>query len=334
MEKRIRRRYNDRILTEAIGRYGIEPGNIHLLDGFESFMYEFDRDGRPFILRLAHTIRRSEELIHGEVDWINFLARGGASVAGAVLSSNDRLVEAIDDGCGGSFLATAFVRAPGKPPIKSDWTPETFTAYGRLIGKMHALAQRYQPADPRWRRPHWDDPLMLDTERWLKPDDAGVIERYRELLAYLRGLPRDDPRAYNLIHQDAHAGNFFIDETGTITLFDFDDCVYGWFIYDLAMVIFYAAIGKEGVSAFIQAFMVDFLRGYTEENHLDPRWLGEIPNFLKLREIDLYAAIHRSFDVENLDDPWCMRFMDGRKQRIENDAPVIDFDFTSLSVHM
>ena len=199
---------------------------------------------------------------------------------------------------------------------------------------MHALAQRYEPADPRWRRPHWDDPIMLDTERWLKPDDAGVLERYQDLMAYLGRLPRDDPRTYNLIHQDAHAGNFFIDETGTITLFDFDDCVYGWLIYDIAMVIFYVIMAREDVLRFTRAFMADFLKGYTGENRLDAGWLGEIPSFLKLREIDLYAAIHRSFDVENLDDPWCIRFMDGRKQRIENGVPVIDFDFTSLASHM
>jgi hypothetical protein len=38
--------------------------------------------------------------------------------------------------------------------------------------------------------------------------------------------------------------------------------------------------------------------------------------------------------VNNLDDPWVVEFMDGRKQRIENDVPFIDFDFESLSIHL
>ena len=49
--------------------------------------------------------------------------------------------------------------------------------------------------------------------------------------------------------------------------------------------------------------MLPFLTGYSRENPLETRRLNGIPYFLKLREIDLYAVIHRSFDVENLDDP-------------------------------
>jgi hypothetical protein len=63
MEKAIRERYNDEILQEAQRRYGIGPNQIRLLDGFESFMFEFESDGRARILRLSHSIRRSVELI-------------------------------------------------------------------------------------------------------------------------------------------------------------------------------------------------------------------------------------------------------------------------------
>ena len=80
--------------------------------------------------------------------------------------------------------------------------------------------------------------------------------------------------------------------------------------------------------------MPPFLRGYGRENRLDVRWSDQLPHFLKLREIDLYAVIHRSLDVENLDDWWCERFMDGRKERIERDRPVIDFDFGSLAGYL
>jgi len=51
---------------------------------------------------------------------------------------------------------------------------------------------------------------------------------------------------------------------------------------------------------------------------------------LKLREIDLYAVIHRSFDVDNIDHPWVEMFMKDRKGRIENDVPFIEFDFETL----
>jgi Ser/Thr protein kinase RdoA (MazF antagonist) len=123
----------------------------------------------------------------------------------------------------------------------------------------------------------------------------------------------------------------FVDEAGTITLFDFDDCNYSWFANDIAIVLFYIAMWKEDVQAYTREFMTHFLRGYRRENRLDPVWLSEIPRFLKLREIDLYAIIHRSFDVDNLDDPWCQRYMEGRKERIQDDVRYIDFPFESLA---
>lgn len=96
MEKEIRNRFNETILAEARQRYGIAADQITLLDGFESFMYEYAQDGGAYILRLGHSRRRSPEMIRGEVDWINYLAAGGAGVARAVLSANGELVEEIN----------------------------------------------------------------------------------------------------------------------------------------------------------------------------------------------------------------------------------------------
>ena len=73
MEKRIKERFNDRILHQALQAYSIADDQIQLLDGFESFIYEFNRNSESFILRIGHSLRRSENLIRGEVDWINYL---------------------------------------------------------------------------------------------------------------------------------------------------------------------------------------------------------------------------------------------------------------------
>src|SRR6185503_18451404 len=102
--------------------------------------------------------------------------------------------------------------------------------------------------------------------------------------------------SYGLIHQDAHQNNFFIDSDETITLFDFDDCVYSWFSNDLAIVLFYISMDAEelgfpSAAAFTQEFMPHFLRGYRRAYTLDLRWLKEIPVFLKLRELELYAVV-------------------------------------------
>lgn len=329
MEKQIKEKFNDTILQEAMARYGIAEGQIRLLDGFESFIFEFDQGGQEYILRIAHSSRRNHQLIQGEVDWINYLVAGGVSASEAILSQNKLLVEAIDDRHDGDFLATAFVKAKGKPPWEVGWTTQLFENYGKLIGKIHALTQHYIPS-PQSERPHWNGNLMLDVEKNLPASEERVLEKYKILLDYLNALPQEAD-AYGLVHYDAHVANLFIDTDGTITLFDFDDCAYSWFINDIAIVLFYMITNKDDAKEVTQKFMTHFLKGYAQENHLNPKWLKEIPYFLKLREIDLYAVIHRSFDVDEIDHSWCARFMQDRKYKIEHDLPYVDFDFESLS---
>ena len=159
----------------------------------------------------------------------------------------------------------------------------------------------------------------------LEPD---IAEKYYEVMNHLQALPRDG-EGYGMIHQDAHAGNFFVDEEGRITLFDFDDCAYGHFAYDLAMVLFYAVTNREDAAVFAADFWPKFMRGYYAENALDAAWQKEIPHFMKLREIDLYAIVLRDYDsLEG--DAWVEAFLDGRRERIVEGVPYGGFRMSDL----
>ena len=328
MEPTIRNRFNDDILAEARQRYGIDEDKIKLLDGFESFMFEYEKEGDEYILRLSHSRRRTPEMIKGEVDWINYLADGGAGVAKAMLSENGELVELIDDGEGDQFLATAFVKAQGSPVWETDfWGESFFVDYGRLLGRIHRLSKSYTPADPSWQRSTWNDAANLDIRGYLEKNDSLVGERCQELMAHLNALPQD-AESFGMIHQDVHAGNFFVDDKGQIMLFDFDDCLYGHFVYDLAMVLFYAVTNREDAEEFTPTFWEPFWRGYCEENELDEVWLKEIPHFMKLREIDLYAVLTRDYSPEDwAEDGWIATYMNGRLARIEQGIPYISMTF-------
>ena len=328
MDQLIKDRYNDTILQEAMRRYGIAQDQIHSLDAFESFIYEFERDAQAYILRIAHSFRRSESLILGEVDWINYLADGGVSVAKAILSESGKLVEAIEDQRGGTFLVTAFVKAQGQPPWDL-WTPELYERYGEMMGRIHVLSKQYQPNQVAGKRPDWNSALFEFVERYLPESESLAKKKYKDMCHHVNTLAKDG-ESYGLTHQDAHGNNLFVDEMGQITLFDFDECAYNWFINDIAVVLFYIVQDAEDWPAFIEVFMSNFLRGYVQVCPLDPQWLKEMPSFLKIREIELYAVMFRDFDVNNIDDEWCARFMHNRKPRIENDVPYIDFDFASL----
>ncbi len=170
MEQRIKNLFNEEILQESMHRYGIGQDEIQVLDSFESFIYEFENDTGEYILRISHSIRRDEALIHGEVDWINFLADHGLCVARAVLSQTGNLVETIPDQKDGYFLATAFIKAEGNPPW-GRWTPKLFETYGELMGQMHALTNQFHPLHPERKRPEWDDPIFDYVEQYLPENE-------------------------------------------------------------------------------------------------------------------------------------------------------------------
>jgi amicoumacin kinase len=326
MEQQIKDRYHEDILLAARQRYSIASDQIKSIDAFESFIYEFQRGPRSYILRINHSLRRSEALIEGEVDWINYLAAGGVSVSQAIRSESGKLVEAIDDGQGGQFLATAFVKAQGRHPWDM-WTPALYADFGQLMGRMHAQAEHYQPPREAWRRPDWDDDFV---ERYLPASEAKALQKYEAQCAHLRTLPKDC-RSYGLIHYDAHGGNFLVDEAGRLTMFDFDGCTYSWYANDIAIALGFMSLNGVDTPDLTREFMTHFLRGYRRAYPLDRHWLGEIPAFLKVGEIYLYAVIHRDYDVNHIPDEWAANFMRDRKYMIEHDVPTIDFDFESLA---
>ena len=290
MEERIKSRYSPEILAQAARRYGVSDDALEELDGFESFIYAFEKSGERYILRIAHSLRRSEALIRGEVDWINYLVGGGVGASEVILSEDRKLVEAIPDGQGEFFLATVFEYAPGIPPRDFGWDEALYRSLGMTMGRMHRLTKAYQHEDPQAVRPQWDDPIMLVDRSWMPKTEEIAWKKYAEIVDWCCTLPRskDD---YGLVHFDLHGGNFFVDGTGMIRPFDFDDCHYSWFSYDVAIALFYVVKGAENEAEFALDFMRHFSKGSQLENDFNPVWLSQLPVFMKMREIDLFAGL-------------------------------------------
>ena len=113
-------------------------------------------------------------MIRGELDWINYLDARGVSVACPIASQSRKLLEVLDDGAEGSFLVTAFKRAEGEPHRGMDRSPELLDNYGRLLSRLHRFSRTYQPKQASWKRPEWDDPLMLEIDQFLPEEDQLV----------------------------------------------------------------------------------------------------------------------------------------------------------------
>lgn len=203
-------------------------------------------------------------------------------------------------------------------------------ADGETVGLMHRLTKSYRPPSPELRRPDGMEDLVGFAEKFLPPSEKEIIHEWNRMLDYLYTLPKGNDE-YGLIHQDLHGGNFFVDDDGNMTIFDFDDSQYFWFTHDIAMCLFYVVphnCEKQEDLNNARLFLKHFMEGYRKENHLDQGWILEIPAFLRLREMDLYIAIHRSMDLNDL-TPWCASFMKNRKEKILNKVPYVNIRYDS-----
>ena len=135
------------------------------------FIYEFHAVPSPTFFALGTVFRKSEPLIRGEVDWINYLAEGGVSVSRAIHSESGNLVEPVEDRQGGHFLVTAFVKAQGQRPWDL-WTPTLYETYGELLGKMACAYRKLSTPKLAWKRPEWDDDIFEFVESYLPASES------------------------------------------------------------------------------------------------------------------------------------------------------------------
>jgi Ser/Thr protein kinase RdoA (MazF antagonist) len=110
--------------------------------------------------------------------------------------------------------------------------------------------------------------------------------------------------------------------------------VYGWFAMDVAMALFdvlvlYNAPSEEENQRFTHRFLTSYLSGYRQENDLSTFWLSQIPRFLKLKELCIYATLINHPEIDQ-PDTWVGRFMRSRTEHVAKDIPYVDIDFTTL----
>ncbi|HZU86692.1 MAG TPA: phosphotransferase, partial [Anaerolineaceae bacterium] len=111
MNQNIARRYSPEILQQALERFAVHTPLD--LEGFDSYVYECQNAQGPYILKITHTLRQSQNELEGELDFTAYLVNQGAPVVKPLPSIHSKLVEAIPDSQGENFLAFVCQKAPG-----------------------------------------------------------------------------------------------------------------------------------------------------------------------------------------------------------------------------
>ena len=280
----------------AIGLYRIpSAATVVLLNLSENATYRVQdpASSQCWALRVHREGYHSKIGIASELTWLTALRDRGAAVTPRPVRGIDgELVQVVSHpALEGPRHVVLFEWERGIEPAQND--PPVFEILGETTARMHAHAASW--CRPAWFERHtWDFETSLgDRPHWgswrngvgLTPDNERLFAHtvaaiHRCLERFGKGLNR-----FGLIHGDMRLANLLLDN-GTVKVIDFDDCGFGWRLYDCATTVSFFE-HKPEVPKLISAWV----RGYRRYLPLTDEEEFEIPTFVMLRRLVLLAWI-------------------------------------------
>ncbi len=321
-------------LGQAIKLFSLQDYDCREVEGHEggrNRIFICSKGGeKKFVLRISATGDRRENDYLAEAEFVHYLAKNGAPVADVIPSASGKFVEVIDeadsvvagnDGAAPVFISL-FEYAKGMLLADNGYRyreggslEEYFFNTGKTLGKIHALSKNFEPVAAH-RRPDFFDKYNMEYLGRLIPDKyselkSAIAARLKKFLA----LPTD-AQSYGLVHFDFSDGNYHIDmDTGAITVFDFDNCLYCWYMFDLANLWLHnegwtrqEPDPEKRFKLMQQCFDLQ-LQGYKSETDLPEEIQKKLPLFIDMvlienivDEFECAAREGQELDYEDIED--------------------------------
>lgn len=224
-----------------------------------SDVYLVETDNKPYILKISHHHWRSESDVRFELEYLDFLHDRNLPVAHPLKTKSQELFVTIH-ALEGDRYAALFPFAPGNVP-QGDLNVEQSQIMGRTLGRLHHASLAFKNETER-------QPLNLE---YLLDRSIEIIKPYlrdrQQDLDYLSDTAAEIGQQLSCLESksplwsvcwgDPHSGNVHFTTDNQITLFDFDQCGYGWRIFDIAkflQVSSGAGINRQVRDAFFEGY--------------------------------------------------------------------------------
>ena len=279
------------LAEKALGLYQLPARTTaHLVSRSENETYKLEApSGERWALRIQRPGYQSRNAIVSEIAWLTALREDGVVATPVPIAGlNGEWVQELED----HHLVLFAWEAGLIPDIGMDLR-QPVRSLGAIAASMHAHSRVWRrPASferftwdfeaalgegARWGR--WQDGLGMDAAR------LDLFRRTAELIRHRLAQFGTGQDRFGLIHGDLRLDNLLLNQ-GKVKVIDFDDCGFGWYMYDAATVVsFYehlpAANGLIG----------HWLEGYRTVKAVSKEEEEEIPTFIILRRLLLVAWI-------------------------------------------
>ena len=280
-----------------------EFGAPRLIKNRENAVFEVAFPDAEAALRLHRLGYQSEAAIRSELWWVSELALAGLPVALPLVTQARDLVADL----GGGQIASAIlwvegaaIGAGGVPLAQSAaGQAEIHHGLGRLLAQIHRVTDGLTPP-ARFERPDWRlEGLLGETPFWgrfwehpgLSATEAAVLRAAR---SFARARLQSYGGSQGLIHADVIRENV-LDHDGRLTLIDFDDCGFGYRMYDLG-----TALRDNLTEPHLPAIHAALIEGYSEVCPISAQDRAMLPVFVLLRTL---ASVGWAMPRLAADDP-------------------------------
>ena len=280
------------LMIRALPAYGLPPETpLTLLNRSEN---ETWRAG-DLILRLHRQGYHTRAEIASELAWLTALQdlpglRAVRPVPGATGLVSD---------IGGRFVV-GFNRIEGAELQPGDDLARWFAPLGQITARLH-LQSRQWTLPQGFTRKRWDvDTILGPQPHWgdwrqapgLDSQGLALLERATTTLARDLSAYGTGPAVFGLIHADLRLANLMVDAAG-LTAIDFDDCGFGWWVYDLA-----AALSFIETDPRLPDLIARWCDGYATVAPLAAADRAMIPAMILLRRVLLTAWLATRADSD------------------------------------
>jgi Ser/Thr protein kinase RdoA (MazF antagonist) len=286
---------------EALGRsalreFGVEPTSVTSLVHAENTTFRVESAQGAFCLRISRPGYQSTSNVASELAFLADLRAAGFRVPNPW---QRRLITAEAPGVPEPRDCVLFGWMTGEFRHETRMRPEEAWLLGRTMAELHAFAAEWTPppgfdrqATHGWAfRPRQAMPIDAPHPMVSEEDRALLLEVDGMARELLTSLPRDGEN-FGLIHADLHVGNLLFEED-RLSVIDFDDLGWGFWLYDFAAALAYETMRDE-----YPTIRDAMLGGYASVRPLPPEAERLLPAFVQLR----YAGI-ANWVMERSDNP-------------------------------
>jgi Ser/Thr protein kinase RdoA (MazF antagonist) len=236
--------------------------------------YLIESAAAKYILRIYRNDWRNTDEILFELELLFFLREQKAKVSSPIRTTEEELGFFINFQ-EGRRMAALFDFADGRTPEK-DTLINTSQLLGRAVASIHLASSGFVT---KYTRPVLDVPWLLDQsiiriEPFLDSEQMHYVTTLQKKIHAGMPVIAHENDAFGICTGDINFRNFHINERNEITLFDFDQCGYGYRAFELGKFLsaMYPLAEKD-------SWMQAFLKGYQSICQLSEAEILAIPYF-------------------------------------------------------